>query len=756
MKSLYLSLFALFVSLSAGAQTVFSDDFESGTSQWTLTGTWGTATAYVYSGTYSLADSPSGFYSNSVTSTATINSAFDLSTALDANIYFMTKYDIENGFDYCYVEVSTNGGSTWTVVHTFNGEDNLSNWISMAINIGGFVGNSNVKVRFRWYSDTGYQAEGIFIDSMRIVKSNVDNAPPFILHTPDIHYEGQVDTNYRTVSITDISGIASAELYYKVDGGTAMSINASDTIGNDYIFSIPPQEGGAYVDYWIEAVDASAQVNAAVSDTFKYVAGNYIRYENGQVDFITSYSSASTYTGTAMRITLNGLTTLRTVLIGNYTDVNNPNDSIEIHVWSNNSGNPGTDLITPIMVFPAANILEPHLITRVDLRPYESDLDSIQGDIFVGFIVPSGTAWVTQTTPGTTGRVRNFNGSAWSTESDDYHFRVVTDEMIYVPEANFSYDNTNDPTYDFTDLSINDPDTWLWTFGDGNTSTLQNPSHTYTAPGPKLVCLTASNAAGSDQACQIITIMNSAPVASFSYSTLNDPEIAFTDLSFYNPTSWYWEFGDGDTALTQNPVHNFPDTGDYEVCLVASNTFGSDTFCQTIHIYNRRPEAYFAYDIILDTIVEFTDLSSFAPTAWHWDFDHSNDTSDLQNPTYIYPAMGGTFHVCLIASNQYGESFPYCEDIEIKDLIGISELRMNGIFLGPNPANESLQVTVPGHFKNSSVRIFSVEGTLVEIQPVRTSSGWTLDVGKLASGMYLVEVSSQGEVRAKLPVIVNH
>jgi len=755
MKNVYLSLLALSVSLSMSAQTVFSDDFESGLSQWTLTGSWGTATSYAYNGTHSLADSPSGLYANSVSSTATITSSMDLSTALDANIYFKTKYDIENGFDYCYVEVSIDGGSNWTVVETFNGEGNLSNWENVIISIGGFVGNSNVKIRFRWYSDTGYQADGIFIDSMRVVKSNVDNAPPFILHTPQIHYEGEIDTNYRTVTITDISGLASADLYYKVDGGSVQSLNAYDTNGNDYMFAIPPQDAGAYVDYWVEATDASAQSNFSVSDTFKYVAGNYIKYENAQVDFVASYGSSSGYTGTAMRMTLSGMTTLRTVLIGNYTDVNNPNDSIEVHVWTSNNGNPGSDLITPIMVFPAANLLQPHLITRVDLRDFEDDLDSLQGDIFIGFIVPTGTAWVTQTTPGNTGRVRNYNGS-WSVESDDYHFRVVTDEMIFVPEADFSYDNTNDPEFAFTDLSINDPDTWLWSFGDGFTSTVQNPTHTYAVPGPKLVCLTASNAAGSDQKCDILTVLNSAPVSSFSYATTNDPVIDFTDLSFYNPTSWYWEFGDGDTAHTQNPSHNYLDTGGYEVCLIVSNVYGSDTSCQVVHIYNRRPEAYFTYEVNFDTVVSFTDLSSFSPTGWHWDFDHSNDTSDLQHPTYSYPATGGYFYVCLIASNEYGESFPYCDSVHIKDLVGVTELQMNGIRINPNPANEVIRVTLPQDFKNSSVRIFSLQGTLVEIQPARTSTGWSLDASRLAPGMYLVEVSSSGQVRAKLPVVVSH
>lgn len=53
-------------------------------------------------------------------------------------------------------------------------------------------------------------------------------------------------------------------------------------------------------------------------------------------------------------------------------------------------------------------------------------------------------------------------------------------------------------TVAFTDLSTNDPTSWAWDFGDGGTSTSQNPSHTYATAGSYTVSLTATNANGSD------------------------------------------------------------------------------------------------------------------------------------------------------------------------------------------------------------------------------------------------------------------
>ncbi|MGH1433616.1 MAG: FG-GAP-like repeat-containing protein [Lewinella sp.] len=75
----------------------------------------------------------------------------------------------------------------------------------------------------------------------------------------------------------------------------------------------------------------------------------------------------------------------------------------------------------------------------------------------------------------------------------------------FTPAAAFTH-NTTALEATFTDVSSNNPESWLWDFGDGNTSTEQNPVHTYLAEGNYTVCLTAANAWGSNQYCQEITI----------------------------------------------------------------------------------------------------------------------------------------------------------------------------------------------------------------------------------------------------------
>ncbi|GAB5538503.1 MAG: hypothetical protein Salg2KO_06060 [Salibacteraceae bacterium] len=735
--------------------TIFSDDFDSGTSAWTLTGQWGTTTAQAFNGTSSLTDSPGAVYLNQQTTTATITQAFNLNSALDANVYFKMKYDIENGFDYCYVDVSSNNGSSWVAAYTINGEGNTASWEDVNVNIGGFAGNAQVKVRFRFFADQALQFDGIYIDSMRITSDTVDNSPPLIIHEPQIHYEGTFGVNERLITITDISGIADAKMFYNVDGGAYTTINASDTSGNNYLFEIPSQDAGAYVDYYISATDSSTQANTAISDTFKYVSGNYVKYEEGIVDFIQSYSSTAFYTTAAMRMTIDQPTTITTAFIGNYTDFTNPNDSMEFHVWADNNGQPGTDLITPFMVFPEANLSAPYQITRIDLRPYASQLDSLSGDVYIGFEATGNNVWVTVTdTLATSGdRAYRFDGTTWSTQADFLQFRIVTDTAA--PIADFSFDATGDPTVSFTDESANFPTDWDWDFGDGNTDNVQHPTHTYALPGNYNVCLVASNSAGADSICKLVVVNNGPPVADFNFDPISDPEIDFFDASTNLPTSWNWDFGDGNGDIIMNPTHTYSDTGDYEVCLTVSNAYGTDDTCQNIRIDNTKPIAYFTHVVVFDTVVYFTDLSSLNPTQWDWDFDYNGETSTNQSPTQEYDSDGGTYNVCLIASNDYGSSDPYCDEVVIEEVVGVPNYTGAQFSVYPNPSTTIINVDYPETAHSTDYQMMDASGVVV-LKGTSSSNRIQLEVGDLPSGSYLLSLSSDNLRVNNYPIIIQH
>jgi len=81
--------------------------------------------------------------------------------------------------------------------------------------------------------------------------------------------------------------------------------------------------------------------------------------------------------------------------------------------------------------------------------------------------------------------------------------------------------------------------------------------------------------------------LDNVPVAWYRYEqdTLDVLSVAFTDLSYREPATWSWDFGDGSAGSTaRHPVHQFPDKGAYTVCLTVSNPYGSDTHCKTLYL----------------------------------------------------------------------------------------------------------------------------------------------------------------------------
>ncbi len=142
----------------------------------------------------------------------------------------------------------------------------------------------------------------------------------------------------------------------------------------------------------------------------------------------------------------------------------------------------------------------------------------------------------------------------------------------------------------FVDLSAGSVISWDWDFGDGvGSSTAQNPSYQYNAPGTYSVTLTAYSATCSDDEVKtgFITVQT-VPVADFSgtptfgYASLT---VDFTDLSSGNPDLWSWDFGDGGGSSTsQNPTYIYSTAGTYTVTLTASNACGSDGEAKTGYI----------------------------------------------------------------------------------------------------------------------------------------------------------------------------
>ncbi len=245
---------------------------------------------------------------------------------------------------------------------------------------------------------------------------------------------------------------------------------------------------------------------------------------------------------------------------------------------------------------------------------------------------------------------------------------ITVNRVLTPPVASFTTDKTEGTTpltVKFTDTSTNRPTGWEWNFGDGSTSTEQNPVHIFSGERTYTVTLVASNGDGSSDAKSMNIKVNrvpAPPVANFIADKTEGTTpltVKFTDTSTNSPTGWAWNFGDGSTSTAQSPEHTFNGAGTYTVTLVATNADGHSNekpMDITVNRVPTPPVANFTANKTEGTTpltVKFTDKSTNSPTGWKWNFGDETTTSTAQNPEHTY-ATAGTFTANLTVSNADG------------------------------------------------------------------------------------------------------
>jgi PKD repeat protein len=181
---------------------------------------------------------------------------------------------------------------------------------------------------------------------------------------------------------------------------------------------------------------------------------------------------------------------------------------------------------------------------------------------------------------------------------------------------------------------------YFWTFGDGNTSTLKHPIHSYQDAGSYQVMLIVTDINGCIDTFNLayhIEVFN--PKADFSFTkttNCNSISVYLSDSSKGN-TSWKWMFSDGTVSTNVTTYKAFYNPGYYDITLIAFENICSDTMIVNNAIYVSRPAANFTYaqsSVCLPVTATFQDLSIDA-AQWYWDFgDGSTDT--VQNPVHIF------------------------------------------------------------------------------------------------------------------------
>jgi len=155
---------------------------------------------------------------------------------------------------------------------------------------------------------------------------------------------------------------------------------------------------------------------------------------------------------------------------------------------------------------------------------------------------------------------------------------------IYVSDladAGFTSTEVSWTVYEFSPNKA-DGISWIWYFGDGDTSSLEKPSHDYGTGGVYNACLVMTNACGTDSVCNTISIICDSISGAWTVSITN-ATASFTDQSV-NADTWFWDFDDGSTSVQPNPFHTYTDDGVYNVCQRASNYCDSRNICQEVTI----------------------------------------------------------------------------------------------------------------------------------------------------------------------------
>jgi PKD repeat protein len=224
------------------------------------------------------------------------------------------------------------------------------------------------------------------------------------------------------------------------------------------------------------------------------------------------------------------------------------------------------------------------------------------------------------------------------------------------PLANYS-SSVNSLNVNFTNTSSGGT-SYLWNFGDGTTSTLASPSHTFSNTGAYNVCLVTINACGTNQKCSTVNVTCAVPTALYT-RTITGQTVTFSNSSS-NAASVIWYFGDGQTSTQYNTSHQYTSAGSYNVKLKVINGCGADSLTYLIDVNCSRPDPAFNY--YSDGLTAEFENTSLNGTSYSWNFNDGTFSS-LKNPTHNFPSAG-TFSVCLIVTNSCGAD-TLCQSVNV-------------------------------------------------------------------------------------------
>ncbi len=233
---------------------------------------------------------------------------------------------------------------------------------------------------------------------------------------------------------------------------------------------------------------------------------------------------------------------------------------------------------------------------------------------------------------------------------------IVVGGSVAPPTAGFSSTATRGGcplNVGFSDESSSDVTSWLWSFGDGATSTQRDPVHVYDEPGTYSVALAVSGPGGvggtSEPGWITVDEIGSTLAADFVGAPRAGQaplSVSFDDRSSGNVETWFWRFGDGTTSTAQHPTHVYSTAGTYTVDLFVGSGDDIDWTSQagyvTVQASPEPPTAHFVASPRTGPApltVDFMDQSVGDIAIRFWDFGDGT-TSLGHNPSHEYTNEG--------------------------------------------------------------------------------------------------------------------
>ena len=222
----------------------------------------------------------------------------------------------------------------------------------------------------------------------------------------------------------------------------------------------------------------------------------------------------------------------------------------------------------------------------------------------------------------------------------------------------------------FTSGKITD---WQWNFGDSNSASTENPSHSYSKPGTYQVTLTVTSSLGSKGNVTKTIIINNKPKVDFlsnSMSGCSPFPVSFSDESIADEGSEYlWDFGDFKLSAEKDPTHTFIANRSYTIKEIITTKGGcKDSLIKTsyITVLNVPVTDFTNSTACSNAIINFSDESTVLAskiTSWFWDFGDGG-TSNSQNPTHVYTKTGN-YKLKLTSTSSIGCSNSVSKDLTI-------------------------------------------------------------------------------------------